>query len=300
MPEKVFPGWTGINNRDRRWELKVPTKDDPRSDLSGAQNVDLDDSGFPSMRLGVDLVLSIQGAHSGFSAYGCSVFVKGAVLYRFNPGTRMATALCRVGVDSKMRYFAGAGRIFFTNQVIIGEVVDGAARVFDDSRVSDDLSPLPAGQAIAFFKGKLLTFEDNVLNESIPGHLSVMEAEGGFKQFPETGRVIAPSVDGLYAGTENGIYFGAGSGLGKMPFVLVGNFGAKDVPVQYVDATAINGMRIEGRFPLITTDDGVCLGLPQGQLYNLTRKRFVMPGGTSGSSVLLNKNGSLLFITSYR
>jgi hypothetical protein len=130
--------------------------------------------------------------------------------------------------------------------------------------------------------------------------LARMDSEHSFKQFTETGRVIAPMSTGVYAGTESGIYYGEGGIIPKMEFIKVAECGAKDIPIQYIETTSVRGVNIEGRFPLIHTDEGLCLGMPQGQLLNLTEERYVMPAGTTGASMMREINGQIHLITSFR
>lgn len=301
--EITYAGWTGTNNRDELWELKQPTKDDPRSDLSATQNIDLDDKGLPSMRDGFDLLVAANKPHSGYSALGVFVYVRAGVLYRFYPSDKTYVPLLNVYGDTKMRYWTAAGRTFFTNGIVIGEIVDGTATLFEDADIPNKEMIWP-GQAIAFFRGRLYTFTDDVMSMSNETHVARMDSEGSFKWFPENGRVIAPCSSetsaGIFAGTEKAIYYGEGSTFAKMAFIKVADFAAKDIPIQYIEAMRINGLKIEGSFPLITTDAGICLGLPQGQLFNLTEDKFVMPPGSSGTSVLRIRNGVTHYITAYR
>lgn len=293
-------GFTGINNRLPADRIKsTPTDDLPFVDLSAAVNVDLDDSGKPSRRDGYALHQAIAGAHDGFSAYGICVYVKGGILYRFVPVTKVSTPLASVGNDSKMRYFPAIGRIFFSNDVVVGEVRDGTGALFGTPSVAFK-APLPAGQAIAHHKARLYVAKDKVLWISDVKPLSRVDLRYGFKQFPDPIRFIAPSVDGVYIGTDKAMFFGPGGNPLKMPFVKVSDAGGKDVPVQCLDASAIKGLQIEGVFPIFTTDDGVCMGLPQGQLLNLTEDKYVMPAGTTGASMMRDIDGQVHYIAAFR
>jgi len=296
----IYQGFYGINNRLPAERIKsIPTDNDPLTELTAAVNVDLDDSGKPSRRDGYALHQSIPGAHDGFAAYGVCIYVMGGVLYRFFPATKVSTPLVNVGNDSKMRYFPAIGRIFFTNDVVVGEVRDGVAALFGTTSVPFK-APLPAGQAIAHQKARLYVAKDKVLWISDVKPLSRVDLRHGFKQFPDPITLIAPSVDGVYVGTDKAIYFGQGGNPLKMPFLKVSDCAALDIPVQYEDATAVKGLQIEGVFPFFTTEDGVCVGLPQGQLLNLTEERYVMPAGTTGASMMREINGQVHYITAYR
>lgn len=300
--EISLTGYHGINNKLDRDRIKgLPTRDDPLTELSAAVNVDLDDSGKPSVRDGFALHQAITGAHDGFSANGVCVYVRGGTLYRFVPATKVSTPLVDVGSDNKMRYWAHSDRIWFTNGVVIGEVKDGEASLFDlPTNATEFKEMLPPGQAIAFFRGRLYTAVDEFLNMSDDVRLGRMDTEMGFKQFTGYIRLIAPTLDGLYVGTDKAVYFGQGATLHKMPFVKVSDCAALDVPVQYEEASAVKGLQIEGLFPFFTTEDGVCVGLPQGQLLNLTEDRYVMPFGTTGASMMREINGQVHYITAYR
>lgn len=301
--EITYAGWTGTNNKNELWELKLPTKDDPRSDLSATQNIDLDDRGLPSTRDGYALFGPMVGAHSGYSSSGVFVYVRKGVMYRFYPASKTSVPLVGVGNDNKMRYCDGAGRIFFTNGVVIGEISDGSARLF--AAPDNDLKEMtPPGQAIAFFRGRLWTFFEELLCMSDDTHLARTDSEAGFQPFTEPGRVIAPMSSeqscGIYVGTEKALYYGEGAVITKMAFIKVLDAPVKDVPIQYVDAFRVYGLKTEGRFPLIHTDAGVCLGLPLGQTINLTEEKFEMPSGTTGASMIRKKGQQHFYISVYR
>jgi hypothetical protein len=295
----IIEGFTGINTRLPADRIRTLPGDDGRVDLSAAVNVVLDDSGKISRRVGFALSAAFAGAHSGFSDSGTCLCVKGGILYSFVPGVWTFTPLVGVGNDSTMRYCTGAGRIFFSNGVVIGEVKDGAASLFGTTTVAFKTT-LPAGQAIAHHKARLYVGVDNMLWVSDVKPLSRADLRFGFKQFPHPIRMIASGPEGIYVGTEKAIFYGPGGNPLKMPFGKVSSCGAKDIPVQYRDASEISGLQIEGVFPVFTTDDGVCMGLPQGQILNLTEDKYAMPSGTTGASMAREIDGQTHFITAYR
>ena len=141
----ILTQFAGINNRLPADRIKtMPVEGDPSVELSAASNFLLDNSGLPFRRGGFTLSLSFAGAHSGFSFGETCLCVKGAVLYSVNPVAGTYAPLLTVGSDNRMRYCAGAGRIFFSNGAVIGEVVDGEAALFSAPSV-EFKGQLPAG-----------------------------------------------------------------------------------------------------------------------------------------------------------
>jgi len=295
----IIYGFNGINNRVPAERIRTMPGESGLVDLAAAVNVDLDDSGKPSLRPGFALFQPITGAHDGFAAYGACVYVKGGILYRFVPETKVSTPLIGVGSDNRMVYCAAAGRIFFSNSTVIGEVRDGIAALFGITSVPFK-AQLPAGQAIGHHKARLYSAVGNVLWVSDVKPLSRVDLRHGFKQFPDPIRVIAPGPEGVYVGTDKAIFYGQGGNPLKMPMVKVASCGAKNIPVQYWDADTVKGLQITGSFPVFVTDDGACMGLPQGQIYNITDERYVMPAGTTGASMVRTINGQTHYITAFR
>jgi len=297
--EVTLTGYHGINNKLGRDRIKgLPTRDDPLVDLSAARNVDLDDSGKPSLRPGYTLFQTLSGAHSGFAYGGVCLYVRNSILYRFHPADKTSFALLPVGSDQPMRYFAAAGRIFFTNSVVIGEVVNGVAAIYSLTSVPFK-GQLPAGQTIAHHKARVYVGSDMVLWISDVKPLSRVDLRYGFKQFPDRITLIAPGPEGIYVGTEKALYYAPGGNPLKMPFTKVSDFGVFNIPPAYLDASLVSGVNSEGVYPIFATEDGICYGLP-GQPLNLTSERFVLPQGSFGASFVRDVAGQIHLITSYR
>jgi len=302
----VYEQFRGKNNRVAASDvpsepIRKATEDDTvyhATDLSEATNIDINNGYGIDMRPGQTLKSSFV-CHSAFSDGFSCLCVKGGTLYSFLPGEWVFSPLLVIGDDTRMRYTAAAGRIYFTNGSVIGEYFNGVARLF--GRPTDpNKGILPAGQAICFFRGHLYTFCDNILYESDTGKIGQYDLESGLKRFPEEGVLLAPCLNGLYAGTTKGVYFGEGSSFAKMPFVKVSEHRAFDLPVQYEDASQIDGLSMEGRYPVFMNSEGPCLGLPSGQIRQLPVERYKPAAGTTGASIIRKANGQHHYIAAYR
>jgi hypothetical protein len=296
----MITGFAGINNKSPAHRIQGPTKQNTIVDLVTGENFDLDNSGRAVLRDGYDNIMALTGCHSGYSFGGVFLLVKSGTLCRFYPETLAITPLVNVGNDNKMRYWPAAGRIFFTNGTVIGEVKDGTATLFPETTTAFK-AKMKVGQAIAHYRGRLYVAQGKVMWTSDVKPLYRTDLRHGFKQFPDNVRVIAPTTDGLYVGTEKACYFLGGLNPLKMSQVKISDGPVKDLPVVYIAADKIKGLNIEGSFPLIMTDDGLNIGLPQGNLLNLTQERHLPPDGISGTAILKQDTlGQFHYITAYR
>lgn len=291
-------GFTGINNRLPADRIRTLPGEDGRVDLSAAVNVNIEESGKMDRRDGFALSAAFPGAHSGVAHNGRCFCVKGGVMHGFVPGVWTFAPLLNVGNDERMAYTKGAGRLFFTNGAVIGEVVDGTPRLFGSTTVPFK-APLPAGQAIGHHKARLYVAKGDIVWISDAKPLSRIDRRYGAKPFPNKVMMIAPSVDGIYIGTERAVYFGPGGNPLKMPFTKVSDYGALAIPPEYVDASGISGLQVQGVFPVFATTDGVYIGLPQGQAMKLSRD-YVMGSGTTGAATIRTINGQDKYIAVYR
>lgn len=279
----LIQGFAGINNKKPPTRLKMPDRTDPSCEMVSCTDYDIEDSLSLRVRQGFARVVALSGSHSGYGALGLFIYVRGGVLYSFNPNTLASTVLLNLGSDARVRYFTGAGRIFITNGSVIGKIRNGAASLFSYTPAPFK-GALPAGQALCHYKARLWVAQGSTVWISDVKPYSRVDLRYGFKQFPERVVTLAPTTDGIYVGTERSIYFLGGANPLKMTLTKVTNYGAIDAPVWFKDG--VEGINAEGVLPVFLTTDGVCAGAPGGALVNLTETKYRPAAGAEGATLL--------------
>lgn len=293
-------GFSGINNKLPAHRIRFATPDVPTVELTVCRNIDLDNSERAVMRQGYTRIVTVSGCHSGYGALGTFLYVLNSILYQFSPATLASLPLLNVQSNQPMKYCIGGGKVFFTNGAVIGEYHNGQASLFPTTD-KPFKTILPAGNAIAYFKGRLYVFRGNTLWISDVKPYNRTDLRYGFKQFPAKGVTIAPTIDGIYAATEKAVYWLGGTNPLKMTLRQVSDRPGIDAPVQFVEADRFKGIDFDGIVPVITTIDGISAGLPGGTLLNLTNDRYIMPTGTQGAAMIrIDDYGQFHYVTAYR
>jgi hypothetical protein len=123
----LLTGFRGIVNTEAAERLQaLPTKDDPMVDLVDAVNVDIDDSGRISRRLGQSLLIPGQ-AHSLYSDGEACLYVQDGTMYRLD--RRLAPAAVALGLDdTPMAYVTVGDRVYHSNGQTSAVYQDGYVR----------------------------------------------------------------------------------------------------------------------------------------------------------------------------
>lgn len=77
-------------------------------------------------------------------------------------------------------------------------------------------SPAPVGTVSAFWRGRVLLAQGNTLWASLPYAVTLFDQRRDFKQFTSRITLIQPVGDGVYIGTDEDLYFLAGTEFDKL------------------------------------------------------------------------------------
>jgi len=306
-------GWPGgVNNRIREAEA-VSERDSsaiPNSAfLRKALNVDITAEGHPLRRRGY--VLAEAGyAHSVYYAEGLFFVVVDGVL-KIGPKVSELTAVTSVNRYLRMSYTVHAGKVYFMNSQESGrysaasglEVWPGPQQVhtiYDDEGLElvDNLyETMPIGQFVASYNGRIYVAKRDQLwfSEGMSTHISRLAVN--YYMFPSYIHMLQPSGDGIYISTENGISYLSGTD----PFTaeLGSSYSHGVVPYAY---TRIPGEKFdvqEESVPVWWTTDGVLsVGLPNGEVRQLTRDRLAVPEYGYGAVSLREREGMSQIVSS--
>lgn len=270
--------FAGLNNRvmayevpqvENRYTYKPPF-------LSKARNVDIDSQQRVCRRPGY--ALKLAGSYQDiFAVDELCLAVKGGDLVRITlAGTTWGDSVLRANVGNSTMYYCYANeRIYYSNGVVIGYVtMAGTAGEF--TAVSDiefKVTPF-AGKYIQWFKGRLYVARDNVLWFTDPLAYRV-DLRKGFKQLPANIQMIAAVDNGIFVSDERTTYFIQGDSPEKATLKPVED-ATKDGAYLVVKA-GVYKKELQGNILFFATKNGICVGMGNGDVKNLTGENYDMP-----------------------
>lgn len=161
------------------------------------------------------------------------------------------------------------------------------------------LSPLPGGDIIRWFNGRLYTAVDGRITYSEPLRPHLYNAAHNW--IPISGRLafLEPVVDGIYYGDSRGVWFLAGGDPTKFEQRLVSTcravrFSSVVVPPEHFPEDVI-----QSEFPVAVwlSTSGYVVGTPGGKTIELQADRIKVPPGLSGRTAFLIRNGRRQVVT---
>jgi hypothetical protein len=311
---KKFAGLVNTVGRDRLGPDELET----------ALNVDLDDRGQLRRRRGFQRA-SVGTFGSLFTSDEGTVYgIKNGVLGVINPDMSFLSlqsgytnaSVCYIQVGSNIYFSSGnAGLAGIIDQLTL------TVSPWQGNPPSEFLSPVvnptsylpairgrligppPFATALAYFNGRIYLAEGNTVWATELFLYNYVEKVTNFLPFEAPVTMIGAVGDGLYVGTQEGLWF------------LSGNF--KEMKRQRVmDTAVIPGSMVEipgevGNPPqvgleqdtptqvsiMFMTEAGYCTGRDSGEVFNETENRFVFPAATSASAVYRFQDGVHSYVT---
>lgn len=311
LPESLIVGeFSGVRN------VVAPERLRP-GELEAGVNIDIDDAGQPRRRRGYSLK-DAANYHSARTIARRTLAVRNEVLgelradYSFTP-------FGWVG-PHPVAYVAVGTTIYFSSSTASGKVVgdtiepwgtlSGAGTwVSPVMRPTDTfgavsgqlLGNVPTATELEYYKGRIYLGHEKVLWTTELYLYDLVDRVRGFMHFEHNITMIEAVDDGLYVGTEAQLLFLQGThaeGL-KMTVILeepVVRGSAVDVPVAEAHPQAKNGPVPEGVAPMFLTGAGICLGLENGQVHNLTRGRVVFPAAERAAALYRGDQGANAYV----
>ena len=297
----------GIQNRKRTEDLKQPVSypRDLSYEVSVADNIDIDNAHMPNRRKGFDLVgafgiTDIWANKAKTEAY-C---IANNNLCKFDISGTFPVLM--YGVQPPIVFQEVNDLIFFTNERVIGYIQNGIAQLVPGTTELFRL-PLPAGQCMEYFRGRIYVGVGKVLWFSDAFRYFRLDGRRNFKQFPDEIDIIATAHgSGLYVVAGNITYFLEGQNPHKFELRSVAGYGAyRGTRKEILRSKIGEGTQAEDdhSVPIWTAHEGIVVGLPGGNLKNLTLEKYIMPVGLSAASMInsnVNDEGYTQFVTSIR
>lgn len=156
------------------------------------------------------------GKESGLSAMSSADISDGS-------GISITPPLCMDNTVTAVRLYlteCNGGQLRFAGDYPASGVIDlptlpklgGAARFAD-------LSPMPAGAFLKYWRGRILTAKGNVLRFSEPMAYHLHDMRFGYVQMPQRISFVEPVDGGIFVGQSDGVIFLRGADVGGMDMV---------------------------------------------------------------------------------
>lgn len=158
------------------------------------------------------------------------------------------------------------------------------------------LDAMPAGNHIAYFKGRILVARDNVLYYSEP-YSPLTRLIQNFLMFPGKINMIAPVEDGVYFSVENdSIYHMYAGHPNDWSISQKASYPAIEGTAVLVDAELLpEELREEGWLWL--SKNGICIGGAGGSFRNLTATRYAVADSDIGTAMLMQRDGTNQYVS---
>lgn len=283
------------------------------TELERALNVDLDDTGQIRRRRGYDRKLT--GSFHSIRDIGGKVYgAKDGVLGIIREDYTFFSLDVTVGI-APVCYAEVDGNVYFNNAAVAGVIAadetvsdwgatDGQGTwispVHTPTETLGEISgrllgdPLRA-TSIEPYKGRIYLARGKTLWATELYLYHYIDRTRNFMQFEHEITLLMAMSDGLYVGTEGGLYFIQGTfGAFKLSevvssIVLPGS--GVWVPTDLVHPQAQQSPVPTGLAAVLMTSDGILACFDGGNCYNLTHGRVVFPAGISAAALFRQDSG---------
>lgn len=285
---------SGVNNVDPEFRIPIVYRNGvATADVVTLENLDIDNTLSVSMRPGCVKKLSGTDVHSWWTDGKTGLYVDGSVLYRMDQGYARHELLTGLLAGSRMSYAKVNDRVYMTNGQFIGYFRDTVTALTDPS--VQFKAPLPAGQRIAYYRGRLYVAKGPVLyiSDALCDHYDIRT---GFRVFEADITMIIAVDKGLYI-ADGKTWFVSGDDPDGFRRDAVFDVDAIPWTERLIDGSKI-GDGMEGNLAIWTSSLGVCLGDNAGQVKNLTGHRYAdQSQHSTGGAMIRELNGKVHYIS---
>ena len=298
-------------------------------DLTYAINIDLDDKGHPARRKGYTKLFS--GGYSNLfeSDDGVVYCIKDGALGRLQSDFSFHSLATGFPIPCPLMAWQQVGPwIYFSSRAFSGKVnrtTDavaqwGASQPLWFSPIVDPTPTLPAVRGrlykapplcefMAYFNGRLYMGRKRQVWYTELYLYDWIDATQGFWTFEADVTMIGAVSDGIYVGTEEGVWFISKTWQWEAKAVAakrvrVMDFGVIPGSMIYVPAELANPPQVDLKADTpvkvsiaFLTKEGYCGGQDGGLCYNYTENKFVFPDSIGAASLFRRQQGLNQFIS---
>ncbi|MDR3427804.1 hypothetical protein [Silvimonas sp.] len=314
-PDVTFGKFSGLKNTVTAERL---TNDE----LQSAVNIEVDDQGQIRRRRGYTKKLSGR-FHSLFAAEDGTVYgVMNGNLVIINPG--YTTQVLKTGLSSDptagetpLSWVQVGDTLYYSSPQDNGKIVNGVALpwgTLDGSGYwlspvvtpTATLAPIrgkllrnpPKATCMTYWNGRIYMGAGNVLWATELFLYDVVDATRTFFQFEGEITVVGTVTDGIYVGTDQGLWFLTGPTIGELKRVPVMDSAVipgsmVDIPAELANPPQV-GLNADTEVKIslaFLTTNGFCVAQDGGQAYNLTEDKFIFPDAARASALWRRQDG---------
>lgn len=303
-PIDIYNGSVGLNtNIDPARLSQGGDKNPGMIELAVAVNVTIDDSGMVSLRRGDSLLLA-GSFHSHYCAgYSCYVIeerTNDAALMQVVSLNPFTTVGIRSGLSkNRPMSFTPVGEdTLYSNGVQNGFIRNGVSGpwpidVYQGPEDKRNFLPAPVGDLIAFRPGGHIYIAEGPILwiNHMPFVFGLFNKRSGFVAFASDIQMICPVASGVFVSDAETIYFLRGTGPVDFVQTKVAGYPAHrgsrtHEPIEL--KTAISE-QASGFGWVWSTPEGVCLGLDDGTMLNLTDEKIEYPEDVAMAACLITE-----------
>lgn len=173
-------------------------------------NVDCDDYGNVSLRKGKTLLTAGSGYHSGWANPYAPLemyVVMGKSIKRFWPNGNLTDVVNGLTIEAPMAWIQVNDTVVYSNGVDIGMITNGIPQdPVEPPR--QFLVPMPAGDFLEYYNGRLYTSKNGILYYSAPGAINWMDERQHEAAIFRDDIIMVQRVDtGLYVSTISETFY---------------------------------------------------------------------------------------------
>jgi hypothetical protein len=279
---RSFRKCLGINNRSNSEDLILPDyKNEYSYELEVGENININNAYTPSMRGGVSLLKTVPTYSMWATQDENKAFcVQNDCLCKLFPDLTTYALASGFPNSSKVSYVEINDTVYLTNYLNIGYIRDDTYE--DIPAITQTFKiKMPAGQCIEYYWGRLYVARDNVLWFSDALRFNRLDLRKNFKVLPDEIDLVAAADDGLYVAAGGITYFLEGTNPHKFVLRPVAPYGAYRGQKIVVPGEKILNGQITKPLSVWSSTEGICIGMPSGQLRNITISNYIMPDGNT-------------------
>lgn len=282
-----FTGWKGIKTLGDALETDVPY-------VREALNVDVDDAGKKlSRRQGFGAAFVAGDYHSLWpqrpTPSGLALGVSGTTLRIINPDGSTTIIRSDLTAGLAMDYVEINNQVFYSNGQVLGFVENRAAGVFPAVTKLGG-SPMPAGQFLEFYEGRLHSVQGGRDTYSEPWDFGRTMFRKNLIQFPGQTTMFKAVKDGIYVSFGNQTIFLGGRKPSEFTVIPVADYAAIRGTAFKFDASLISSNTpLQGDAVFWWSERGPCVGYPGGQMINFGLTKYIPPEGVAAGAAIMRK-----------
>lgn len=303
---KLYRDFTGLSNTVTEERLS-------ESDLSVAQNIDIDDAGQIRRRRGFSLVAAgnFHSLHQNGEVWYVVKDEDFCALYR-----DYTTTVLQAGVGPDFLAYADVGETtYFVSSSFSGVVSGGSVSpwgagasgtTFESPVVNPTAnlpliagkltSPPPLATSITYLDGRIYLADGELIWATELYRYHYIDRNKNYLYFEQPVRQIIAVSDGIYAGTDDAVYFLSGP-FGQMSRRKVADAGIVARSAVYVDPKRVGQGDQQSKLAVMfLTRAGLYVGFDSGVCLNLTQDKFLFPSSQSAAAMFRQQDGMSQYV----